>query len=267
MEDLLAIAGRQIDTFLDVQTNDEFYREVDKVRRSSDSISFVRSSRYPIALDAACAGLITRCGAGIWEIVHRCITTGRVEFTPSLSEQLKNFTKPYLEGVVRSLTERTSQAANGIFQPTASEVARVRAVANLETEIDLFCAVLSRVPQPAQYQPPHIINIHGSSVASLQTGNHASANVTTLTVGSRHIDVAAALAQLKAELIAAKVDGTPMFLVQEAEAELAKTPPQQSRLKGFVNAIGGCVNGMIEVGTKLPGAIEGAKRAIDMLPM
>ncbi|QOY94078.1 hypothetical protein IM543_21680 [Massilia sp. UMI-21] len=189
-----------------------------------------------------------------------------MDYSPDLAEKLKLFSTPYLRGTAGGLTERAARESRIGVQARDSEAARVRAVATLEAEIELFCAVLSRAPQPAQYQPPHVINIPGSSVADLQTGNHSSATLTNVSVSSQHSDVAAAVAALKAELHAADVEGAPIFLVQEAEAELTKVAPQRSRLKGFVDAIGSCASGAINVGTKLPDAVEGAKRAIEILP-
>lgn len=165
MEDLLEIAGRQIDIFIDEQMRDELPLKLLAVRRSSSSVSFVRSSGYVLALDVACGELIKRRGIAIWEILHRCITTGRVDFSPELAKILKNFSTPYLTGTVSGLTQRAQAEANSSFQPDESETSRLRTLATLEAEIDLFCAVLARAPQPAQYQPPHVINIHGSSVA------------------------------------------------------------------------------------------------------
>lgn len=266
MNDLLVIARRQIDNYIDLQINEKLPQAFNEARRSSNSIGFAMSSGFVLALDTICADFIGQRGAAVWEILHRCITNGRVEFSPQLASLLKEFSTPYLQGNVGGLTERANSETRMEMDLHASESARKRALSILEAEIDLFCAVLLRAPQATIYQPPHVINISGSTVTNLQTGHQSVATVTAISATYQTDSIANAIADLKLELTSAKIDGPPLFLIQEAEAELKKSGPEKSRLKSLMETMSSCVAGLINYAPKVPDAIEAVKRTIDLMP-
>lgn len=266
MDDLLAIARRQIDNYLDLQFNEELPQAFNEARRSSNSVSFASSSRFVLVLDKICADFISQRGAAVWEILHRCITNGRVAYSPQLAGLLKEFSTPYLQGNVGGLTERAQSETSKDMDLRASESARKRALNVLEAEIDLFCAVLLRAPQETLYQPPHVIHITGSTVTNLQTGHQSVAIVTAVSTTHQTDAIAAAIADLKLVLASAKIDGPSLFLVQEAEAELKKPVPEKSRLKSLMETMSNCTAGFINNAPKVPDAIEAVKRVIDLMP-
>jgi hypothetical protein len=267
MDDLLSIARRQIDNYIDMQMDKDLPEAFFKVRHSTNDTSFMASSRYILELDRVCAEFIAQRGAAVWEILHRCVTTGRVEFSPGLADVLKKFSAGYLQGSVGGLTEMANNNRRDKMELRASEAARKRAINQLEAEIDLFCAVLLRAPQVASYQPPHVINITGSTVTTLQTGSHSTATVTNSSISHQHDSVAVAVAGLKAELTAAGIEGHPLFLVQEVEAELAKPVPEKSRLKSIADMMSHFVSGAINNAPKVPDAIDAVKRSIELLQL
>lgn len=267
MDDLLSIARRQIDNYIDLQNNEELPQAFNEARRSSNSISFANSSRFVLVLDKICADFIGQRGAAVWEILHRCVTNGRVSYSPQLAGVLKQFSTPYLQGNVGGLTERARSETSKDMELRASESARKRALSVLEAEIDLFCAVLLRAPQATIYQPPHVFNITGSTVTNLQTGHQSVATVSTVSNTYQTDAITTAIADLKLELASAKIDGPSLFLVQEVEAELKKPAPEKSRLKSLVEAMGNCAAGFINYAPKVPDAIEAVKRTIDSMPV
>lgn len=265
MDELLKIARRQIDVFIDTQIEEDLPRGFMQVRRASNDISFMRSSRYILELDRVCAQLVEERGIAVWEIVQRCISTGGIEYSPSLAEDLKRFASPYLTGDVGGLTARAAQESDKNYAPTGSESSRKRALSTLESEIDLFCTQLLRAPKFTPYQAPQVINIHGSTVANLQTGDHSSASITTYSSSNQYGDITTAVELLKKELITAGAEEPPLVLIQEVESELAQSTPRPARLKSLLTGITSCVSGILDQAPKVPLAIEGVKRALDML--
>lgn len=266
MDDLLDIARRQIGTFISKQLAEDMPEAFAKVRRSSPDVSFMGSSRYLLFIDKACAELITQRGTATWEILFRCITNGRVEYSAGLAGELKNFASPFLDGTVGSLVDRAKELVPRYTEGTSLPGAQARALETLETEIDLFCAALKREPQATPYQPPHVINITGSSVNNLQTGHFSTATVTTHATSHEYHQIISAVGKLKNELEAAGITGPAIFLVEETEAELAKPNPNPSRLKSLTDTLSSCATWALDSASKIPGAIDGVKQAISMFP-
>lgn len=266
MDDLLNIARRQIGIFINMQLAEDMPEAFANVRRSSPDVSFISSSRYLLFLDKACAELIIRRGVAVWEILHRCITNGRVEHSAGLADELKNFAVPFVDGTVGKLVERAKELVPRYAEGSALQGAQIRALKTLESEIDLFCAVLKRESQATPYQPPHVINITSSNVNNLQTGHFSSATVTTHTTSNEYHQIASAVGKLKNELEAAGITGPALFLVQETEAELAKPNPKPSRLRSLTDTLSSCATWALDSASKIPEAIDGVKQAISLLP-
>jgi hypothetical protein len=270
MQQFLTIARQQINLALDEQQH-ELSLELRRIMARASADGYLRSGRLLIELDRACAAAITHRGAKVWDITHRCITTGRVRHTPDLATTLKDFCLPFLAGTVNGLTQRAIRETQHMGMPNVqtrdAENARLRACGTLESEIDLFCAALSVMPQDVTYQPQSVIHVNNSSIANLQTGQGSSATVTQSVSTIQQEQARSALEELKRELIAANQNGSPLFFIEESEDELAKPVPDKSRLKSFAEAIRDCVAGTIETAPKIPAAIEAVQKAIAMLPM
>jgi hypothetical protein len=190
-----------------------------------------------------------------------------------LAQQLKRFSLPYLGDDVGALTLRVNQGMEprGLkpIPPTISERARDNARSWLESEIDLFCHVLSQAPQHAEYKPQPVINIHGSTVGAVQTGDQSTATVRIIAPTASY-DAAArhALEELKREIqaVGQGQDSASLFLIEASSAELDKPMPDKSRLASLIAATKSCLAGVIDTAPKIPAAIEAVQKAISLLP-
>jgi hypothetical protein len=268
MEEIFRIAAQHIANFINGQMR-ELPRCLAVVRHSVQDVSFVNSSRYVLALDEVCAEAISKRGVAVWESLHRCIVNGHAKYTDDLASKLKEFSVPYLRDTVGGLTTMASEIAARASIPypgRQSEEARDHALSILETEIDHFCMALASAPQATPYQPPHVINVSGSaSVASIQTGAHSSATVHFQALSQPQIDVAAALDQLKQEIMLLKKDDPSIFLIDETKAAAVAENPNPARLASFFNAAKKCISGALEAAPKIPALIDTIEKGIKMI--
>ena len=272
MQEFLDIAHRQVGIAID-EEQQALAREIKGIKAQASALGYLRSGRLLVELDRACGHAITKRGSIVWELLHRCITIGRIGFSEDLAEELKDFALPYLTDTVDGLTQYAALEAAKMGMPELrlrlqdSEVARKNAQRRLDTEIDLFCGALSKASQDPAIQPQPVINIHGSNVGSVQTGSHSAATATLHCSNIYQERAREALDALRQELLAANQQGAPLFLVSEGKAELAKSEPNKTRLHSIVDSIKACVAGTIETATKIPSAIEGVQKAISLLSM
>jgi len=271
-QEVFEIARRQIEICISeiFRANANAHRNV---RAQAAAHGTLASSRTVLEFDRVNGEAIAAIGAAVWSVLHRCLTMGRVGYSDDLAHQAKDFSKEFLSGTVRGLTtganrERTTMGLlNPTMAPKESEECRLRAIAHLELEIDLFCMNLKRAPHETAYEPQAVINVHDSTVGSVQIGASASATVMLTTHTSAISEIQKAIGQLKAELAAAGVeDNTATFLLQETEKEAAGATPNKGRLSSFVSTIGRCFVGTIETAPKIADAIEAVQKTIDLLP-
>lgn len=268
MQEFLNIARRQVNIAID-EEQQGIATEIKRIRAQASAQGYLRSGRLIVELDRTCGAAITKRGAKVWEILQDSITKGRVPFSDNLARELKDFALPYMADTVNGLMLHAANEAAGMGKPgmqlTDSSAARDNAQRRLDAEIDLFCGALSKTLQDELYRVHPVINIHGSNVGAVQTGNNSAATVTLHSSNIYQEQARAALDELRKELLAANQEGAPLFLVSEGEMELAKSEPNKTRLHSIIDAIKGCVLGAIENAPKIPTAIEGVQKAIALL--
>jgi hypothetical protein len=269
MQQFLGIARNQIRIALDEQEG-ALARELKSIMATAAAQGYLRSGRLVKELDRACAAAITKRGVTVWEIVHRCVRVGRIRYSAHLPDELSAFCLPYLKGDVQGLRRRAVIEIRFMALPEItlvdSEAACDIAYRTLQSEIELFCAALSVEPQDLPYLPQTVINMHGPNFGAVQTGANSTANSAVTVSDISTANLRTALDQLKVELINAGSPDAPLILVRESESETAKPVPDKSRLKSLVVGIKACIGGLLETAPKIPTAIEGVKRAIEMLP-
>lgn len=269
MQGLLDIARRQIAVAISEQDH-LITAELGRISSDAAAKGYLRSGRHIVERDRACSEAIKNRAAFVWEILHRCVTNAGVAFTSDMAARLKAFAQPYLANNVGALTLRPNQGMDrmglGPITPTLSETARENALAWLEAEIDLFCYALSQAPQVSEYKPQPVINIHGSIVGVVQTGDQSTANLKVSAPTIYHESARQALEELKREIQATGQDGGSLFLVDETTAELAKPVPDKTRLASLITAAKSCLTGAIETAPKIPAAIDAVQKAISLLP-
>jgi hypothetical protein len=266
MDDLAQIARRQIEIAIAKQqllTEDA----ITVVQAEASRRGMLKSSSHLLMIDRACADAIQERAIIVWEIIHRCISSAAVEFSPKLAAELKELALPYFEGAVGGLTTKANETAEklglrgGDFLRQAKG-AREHARAWMETEIDLFTTVLAKTSPKPHYSPHSIINIMGSQVGSVQTGNNSTTMVTQSTRNPAFADTLAAVRALRTELVAAGTDSPDILdLVDSSEAELEKSKPNRSKVSAFFTALTSCLSSVVNTSPKIPAALEGVKKA------
>lgn len=275
MIEILDIAARQISVAIDVQ-NGEVSKMLKALQGDAARDGILRSGSYFVKIDRACAEVLVNRSTMVWQILHRCLTSTGTNFHPALSGKLKKFVMPIMNGYVDGLTTLAEREAKRLVPNMNLEKsllesanARAQAVDWLGCEIDLYCKGLELAPKQPNYSPQSVITFNNSNVASVQTGDNATANVTQTLSNPAHAEALAALSTIRSEILNLQPSvprDEALELITETVAELEMEKPSKARFSAYVRALKDFTVGILDQAPKIPQALESLTKLLDYFP-
>jgi len=272
MQEVLNIARRQVQVVVD-RHSAQVEADIASVGSRASAHGFSRSGRHLLEIDKVCAEAIEKRAALVWEVLHRCVTSAGVPYSDGLADELKSIVAPYLSNTAGGLTHRANVMAQSFGLPRELDYLQ-EAIASqdrtqrwFDSEVDLFCLALAKVPAKPHYSPHPIINIHSSTVGTLQTGDYSTASVSMSMGENSQAQVVAALETLRSEVLAARLGTTaeaPLVLIDESVSEMEKPAADANRVRSLLSTIRLCLSSAIDAAPKIPQAIESVQKTLDL---
>jgi hypothetical protein len=255
------------------EQNKNLRREIDRIKGEMSAKGLLRSGAIITRVTDLCSEATKNRAQFVWQTLFRFITTTGISHSKDLPEELKGIVAQHLpeklgdlRGHIKQITEMAGSP--NLFERMGQELdkARIRALAMVGTEIDLFVHSLKKKEAVAQNGASStVFNIY-SPVGSIQTGDSSIANV------SQNIDtevkeqIRKALDEIITALNQSEVDipfskGEFIEVVQESQSEIQKQRPNLTRLRSLLTTVGTS----IQVVSSLKPAYEILKQALTFL--
>jgi hypothetical protein len=255
------------------EQNNNLHREIDRIKEEMGAKGQLRGGAIIKRITDLCVETTKNRALFVWQTLFRFITTSGISHSEDLPEELKGIVAQHLpenlgdlRGHIKQITEMAGSP--NLFERMGQELdkARIRALAKVGTEIDLFVHSLKKKEAVAQNGTSStVFNIY-SPVGSIQTGDSSIANV------SQYIDtevkeqirkaleeIITALNQPEVEIPFSK--GEFIEVVQESQSEVQKEKPNLTRLRSLLTTVGTS----IQVVSSLKPAYETLKQALTFL--
>lgn len=240
--------------------------EIARITAEASLHGGIRSSRYILLVQEACAHAMSERIKSAWEVLHRGITTVGVEYNEGLEAQLEAAVESYFPEHMSNLKHHVTEAAkrtgmSDIVSKMPDEIGNARraAFAEVASEIRLFVLALNNNPDNTLYNPQ--FNFHNSTIGAVQTGGQSVANVQIQTGIAVEGLIKALDTVLQSLGTIGDIPGCDkseiIELVEDGKRELQKEKPNKTKLASYLPIISNTLN----IVSDLKPAYEGLKAA------
>lgn len=225
------------------ERREQLQREIILVQNQATMHGAGRSGRVMVQVTDLCAHDIEIRTLIVWQTLRRVISETGIVPSEAVAQDLKDLVTSYRSAITAVPSELVNRVVTniGIRSEQSLDNALDKAMRKVTSEIDLFVLSLLRRAEAKDQQagsPQPVFNIY-SPVGGIQTGPSATANVVQTLAPQDKEALIKALDLVRAALsdvddLPANPKGDVIELVAEAESEVGKSSPNQTRLRSIL---------------------------------